>query len=99
MFESGSYRTYPEHVALYEALEASMERANRDEFLTEKDISSRQKSAPHSKQPVEDVPVPDDVNISYSEDTDTAHLPKIKTRPDWLKPILEEDRPATLELD
>ncbi|GKC29291.1 hypothetical protein Tco_1036585 [Tanacetum coccineum] len=91
MFESGSYRTHPEHVALYEALEASMEQTNRDEFLTEKDMScltqppapqssawktsdtreapsssSRQKSAPHSEQPVKDVPIPDDVNISYS---------------------------------
>ncbi|GJR82649.1 hypothetical protein Tco_0153434 [Tanacetum coccineum] len=46
---------------------------------------SKQKSVPHSKQPVEDVPITDDVNISDSEDTDTAHLPKIKTRPNWLK--------------
>ncbi|GKC47793.1 hypothetical protein Tco_1065515 [Tanacetum coccineum] len=113
MFESGSYRSQPEHVALYEALEASMERDNRDEFLAEKDksrkrcqddqdppspptkeseqktpsSSSKQKSVPHFKQPVDEVPIPDDVNILNSEDTDTTHLPKIKTRPDWLKPI------------
>ncbi|GJU16041.1 hypothetical protein Tco_1144007 [Tanacetum coccineum] len=37
MFESGTYRSQPEHIALYEALEASMERDNRDEFLAEKD--------------------------------------------------------------
>ncbi|GKG63168.1 hypothetical protein Tco_0638815, partial [Tanacetum coccineum] len=37
MFESGTYKSLPEHVALYEALEASMERANRDEFIAEKD--------------------------------------------------------------
>nr|GEU41625.1 hypothetical protein [Tanacetum cinerariifolium]GEX92296.1 hypothetical protein [Tanacetum cinerariifolium] len=37
MFESGSYKSLPEHVALYEALEASMKRENRDEFLAEKD--------------------------------------------------------------
>ncbi|GJT93379.1 hypothetical protein Tco_1082224 [Tanacetum coccineum] len=41
MFESGSYKTHPEHVALYEALEASMEWANRDEFLAEKDESRK----------------------------------------------------------
>ncbi|GKB75235.1 hypothetical protein Tco_0942130 [Tanacetum coccineum] len=104
MFENGTYRSQPEHVALYEALEASMERDNRDEFLAEKDkeapsSSSKQKSVPHSEQPVEDVPIPDDMNISDSEDTDTAHLPKIKTRPDWLKPVPEEDRPATPEPD
>nr|GEU42310.1 histone deacetylase 14 [Tanacetum cinerariifolium]GEX50369.1 histone deacetylase 14 [Tanacetum cinerariifolium] len=33
MFEIGSYQSQPEHVALYEALEASMDRDNRDEFL------------------------------------------------------------------
>ncbi|GJY57275.1 hypothetical protein Tco_0456390 [Tanacetum coccineum] len=35
MFESGSYKLLPEHVALYEALEASMERAQKDEFFDE----------------------------------------------------------------
>nr|GEU30821.1 hypothetical protein [Tanacetum cinerariifolium] len=137
MFESGFYKSLPEHVALYEALEASMERAKKDEFLVKKDksrkrrhdnqdhpppppdsdlskkkrhdfdasrskqppapqssarkmsdtrkapsSSSKQQPAPHSKQPVEDVPIPNDVNISYSEDTDAAHLPKIKPSPD-----------------
>nr|GEX47851.1 hypothetical protein [Tanacetum cinerariifolium] len=33
MFESGSYRFQPEHVALYEALKAFMDRDNRDKFL------------------------------------------------------------------
>ncbi|GKB18298.1 hypothetical protein Tco_0852221 [Tanacetum coccineum] len=134
MFESGTYRSLPKHVALYEAPEASMERANRDEFLAKKDksrkrrrndqdppplpdldmskkkrhdydaseapsSSSKQKSAPHSEQPIDDVPIPDDVNILDSEDTDTAHLPKIKSRPDWLKPAPEEDRPATPKPD
>ncbi|GKA40570.1 hypothetical protein Tco_0733163 [Tanacetum coccineum] len=61
--------------------------------------SSRKKSAPYSEQPVEDVPIPDDLNISDSEDTDIAHLPKIKTKPDWLKPVLEEDKLATPEPD
>ncbi|GKD37472.1 hypothetical protein Tco_1257679 [Tanacetum coccineum] len=39
------------------------------------------------------------MNISDSKDTDTTHLPKIKTRPDWLKPVIEEDRPASPEPD
>ncbi|GKC59076.1 hypothetical protein Tco_1086674, partial [Tanacetum coccineum] len=132
MFESDTYKPLPEHVALYKALEASMERANRDEFLAEKDksqkrrcddqdppppppnsdlskkkrhdseapsSSSKKKYVPHSKQPVEDVPIPDDMNISDSEDTNTTHLPKIKTRLDWLKPIPEEDKPTTPKLD
>nr|GEW45330.1 hypothetical protein [Tanacetum cinerariifolium] len=130
MFESCSYKSLPEHAALYEALEASMERANIDKFLAKKDMSrkrrhddqdppppppdsdlsknkrhdsnasrsllsdddgnlaranikqalgreapsssSKQQFTPHSEQLVEDVPIPDDVNILDSEDTDTA---------------------------
>ncbi|GKA53440.1 hypothetical protein Tco_0746755 [Tanacetum coccineum] len=33
------------------------------------------------------------------QDTDSVHLPKIKQRPEWLKPIPEEDRPETLKPD
>ncbi|GKE41580.1 hypothetical protein Tco_1468864 [Tanacetum coccineum] len=41
MFESGTYKSLPEHVALYEALEVSMERANRDKFFAEKEKSRK----------------------------------------------------------
>nr|GEX30945.1 hypothetical protein [Tanacetum cinerariifolium] len=43
MFESVSYQSLPEHIALYEALEASMERANMDEFFDEKDKSRKRR--------------------------------------------------------
>ncbi|GKE14708.1 hypothetical protein Tco_1422285, partial [Tanacetum coccineum] len=66
MFESGTYKSLSEHVALYEALEESMKRANKDEFLAEKDKSRKQRH---------------------------------QARPEWLKPIPKEDRPATLEPD
>nr|GEU30606.1 retrovirus-related Pol polyprotein from transposon TNT 1-94 [Tanacetum cinerariifolium] len=49
MFETGTYKSLPEHVALYEALEASMEGENIDEYLTEKDKSS-QSQAPQSSE-------------------------------------------------
>ncbi|GJV96625.1 hypothetical protein Tco_1548202 [Tanacetum coccineum] len=39
MFESSTYKSLPEHIALYEALEASMARAQRDKFLAEKEKS------------------------------------------------------------
>nr|GEY91885.1 hypothetical protein [Tanacetum cinerariifolium] len=152
MFKSDSYKSLPEHVALYEALEVSMERAQRDEFLAEKDksskrrrddqdppsplldsdlskrrrhdtgaygssqpqahqssawkksntrdaplSSSKQQSGPYAEQPVKDILMPDTANISDSEDTDSVHLPKIKQRPEWLKPILDDERPATPE--
>ncbi|GJY18994.1 hypothetical protein Tco_0390485 [Tanacetum coccineum] len=130
MFESGSYKSLPEHVALYEALEASMERARgMNSDLSKKkrhdsnasgssqppapqssawkttdtreapSSSSKQQSCPHSEQPVENIPMPDTTNISDSEDTDSAHLLKIKSMPEWLKPIPEEDRPTTPEPD
>ncbi|GKE13433.1 hypothetical protein Tco_1416984, partial [Tanacetum coccineum] len=152
MFETGSYKSLLEHIALYEALEASMEWTQRDEFFAEHDksrkrrrddqdppspppdsdlskkkrrgssasgssqpsapqssawktsnirdvpsSSSKQQSGPHSKQPVEDIPMQGTVNISDSEDTSFAHLPKNTPRPEWLKPIPEEDRPGTPE--
>ncbi|GJY23642.1 hypothetical protein Tco_0397300 [Tanacetum coccineum] len=39
MFETSSYKSLLEHIALYEALKASMERTQRDGFLAEKDKS------------------------------------------------------------
>ncbi|GJZ89884.1 zinc finger, CCHC-type, retrotransposon gag domain protein [Tanacetum coccineum] len=59
--------------------------------------SSKQQSGPHAEQPVEDIPIQDSDNISDSEDTDSAHLPKTKQRPEWLKPIPDDERPATPE--
>ncbi|GJU95738.1 hypothetical protein Tco_1320494 [Tanacetum coccineum] len=44
--------------------------------------SSKQQSGPYSEQQVEDVPMPDTTHLSDSEDTDSAHLPKIKSRPE-----------------
>ncbi|GKG60290.1 hypothetical protein Tco_0611891, partial [Tanacetum coccineum] len=43
--------------------------------------------------------MPDTTNISDSEDIDSAHLPKIKQRPEWLKPIPKEERLETPEPD
>ncbi|GJS07311.1 retrovirus-related pol polyprotein from transposon TNT 1-94 [Tanacetum coccineum] len=128
MFETGSCKSLLEHIALYEALESSMELAQRDEFLAEKDkrhdagasgsshpqaplssawkksdtrdaplSSSQQQSGPHAEQPVDDILIQDSDNISDSEDTDSAHLPKTKQRPEWLKHIPDDERPATPE--
>nr|GEU47315.1 hypothetical protein [Tanacetum cinerariifolium] len=111
MFESGSYRSQLKHTTLYEVLEASIDRANKDGFIEETakspwktsntreapSSSSKQKTGPQSKQPVDDVPISDDVHISDIEDIYAAHLLKIKTRPDWLKPAPEEERPKTPE--
>ncbi|GJU69714.1 hypothetical protein Tco_1255973 [Tanacetum coccineum] len=133
MFESGTYKSLPEHIALYEALEASMAQTQRDEFLAEKDMShkrrrddqdphspppdsdiskrrrhdtgasdaptssSKQQFDPHAEQPVKDIPIPDSANIFDLEDTDSAQLPKTKQRPEWLRPIPDDERPATPE--
>ncbi|GJU34736.1 hypothetical protein Tco_1183090 [Tanacetum coccineum] len=114
MFESGTYKSLPGHIALYEALEASMARAQRGEFLAEKDKSRKRRRDDQDPPPlpdsnlskrrrhdtgsyVEDIPIPDYANISDSEDTDSAHLLKIKQRPEWLKPIPDDERPATPE--
>ncbi|GKB85306.1 hypothetical protein Tco_0957578 [Tanacetum coccineum] len=102
MFESGSYKSHPYHKALYKALEVSIDRGNREEFIKAKDKSlqtssakktsnireppssfSKQKPACQSEQSVDDVPIPEDVHLSDSEETGAAHLLKIKTRPEW----------------
>ncbi|GJT72429.1 hypothetical protein Tco_1031715 [Tanacetum coccineum] len=57
------------------------------------------KYASPSEQPIDDVPIPDDVHLSNSNDTGAAHLPKIKTQSDWLKPLPEDKAPETLDPD
>ncbi|GJY58495.1 hypothetical protein Tco_0458387 [Tanacetum coccineum] len=59
----------------------------KDSDQSKKKSSSKQKTAPQFEQSVDDVPIPDDVHISDSEDTNAAHLLKNKKRPDWLKPL------------
>ncbi|GJY39106.1 hypothetical protein Tco_0425470 [Tanacetum coccineum] len=59
--------------------------------------SSKQKQASQSHLSADDIPTSDEVNILDSEDADAAHLPKIRTPDTWLRPLLEEDRPKTLE--
>ncbi|GKE92197.1 hypothetical protein Tco_1573292, partial [Tanacetum coccineum] len=71
------------------ALEASIKRAQRDKFLAEKDKSHKRRHDDQDPPP----PPPD----SDQKDTDSAHLPKTKQRPYWLKPIPDDERPATLE--
>ncbi|GJY91672.1 hypothetical protein Tco_0507454 [Tanacetum coccineum] len=134
MFESGSYRSHPEHTTLYEALEASMDRENREEF-NEEMAKSRKRRRDDQDPPPPPLKVSDqskkkrhdsdasafkqppvqkssawktsdtrkapsnDVHLSNSEDTGASHLPKIKTRPDWLKPLPKEEAPKTPEPD
>ncbi|GKD84082.1 hypothetical protein Tco_1350921 [Tanacetum coccineum] len=119
MFESGTYKSLPEHIALYEALEASMARAERDEFLAKKDKSCKrcrddqdppppppdsdllQQSGPHDEQLVKDIPILDSANRSLQRLARKRYernaSPEEDREPEWLKPILEDDRPATPE--
>nr|GEU62005.1 hypothetical protein [Tanacetum cinerariifolium] len=61
--------------------------------------SSKQKFASPSEHPIDDIPIPDGAYHSDSEDTSVAHLAKIKTRPNWLKPLPEEEAPETPKPD
>nr|GEW42074.1 reverse transcriptase domain-containing protein [Tanacetum cinerariifolium] len=74
MFESGSYKSLPEHVALYEALKASMERANRDEFLAEKDKSCK-------RQRNDQDPPPPPLDSDLKEDRPET------LEPNWFVPL------------
>nr|GFB62910.1 hypothetical protein [Tanacetum cinerariifolium] len=68
MFKSGSCKSLPEHVALFEALEASMERANRDEFLAEKDKSRKRRCDD------QDPPPPPNSNLNKKKRYDSDAL-------------------------
>ncbi|GJV54680.1 hypothetical protein Tco_1455685 [Tanacetum coccineum] len=61
--------------------------------------SSKQKPDSQSEQPTNDISIPDDMHLSDTKDIGDDHLPKIKTKTDWLKPILKEETPETPELD
>nr|GEU33100.1 histone deacetylase 14 [Tanacetum cinerariifolium] len=66
MFETGTYKSLPKHVALYEALEASMECANREELLTKID-KSRKRRRDGQDLP----PSPPDLDLSKRRRQDT----------------------------
>ncbi|GKF90576.1 hypothetical protein Tco_0274277 [Tanacetum coccineum] len=66
MFESSTYRSQPEHVALFEALEASMERDNRDKFLAEKDKSRKRR-----RNEQDPLPPPPDSDLSKKKRHDS----------------------------
>ncbi|GJY72208.1 hypothetical protein Tco_0475911 [Tanacetum coccineum] len=67
MFETGSYKSLLEHIALYKALEASMELAQRDKFLDEKD-----KSFKHRRDDQDPPPPPLDSDLSKKRRHDTG---------------------------
>nr|GFA31315.1 hypothetical protein [Tanacetum cinerariifolium] len=89
MFESGPYESHPDHTTLYESLESSawMTSDSREAPSS----SSKQKPTFQSEHPVNDDPIPEDIHLSKSEVTGVTHLPKIKTRQEWLKPLPEEE--------
>ncbi|GJX15934.1 gag-pol polyprotein [Tanacetum coccineum] len=90
----------PEHAALYEAMEVSMDRENREEFI---DATAKSRKRRRDDQDPPTLPPKDldknDMHLFDLEDIGVDHLPKIKTRPDWLKPILEEETPKTPKPD
>ncbi|GKE56689.1 hypothetical protein Tco_1495874 [Tanacetum coccineum] len=68
MFESSTYKSLPEHIALYEALEASMARAQRDKFLAEKDKSRKRRCDNEDPPP----PLPSDSDLSKKKRHDSG---------------------------
>nr|GEZ37082.1 histone deacetylase 14 [Tanacetum cinerariifolium] len=69
MFKSGSYKSLHEHVSLYEALEASIEWENRDEYLAKKDMS-RQRC--HDDQDPPPPPPDSDLSKKKRHDSDAS---------------------------
>ncbi|GJW37806.1 hypothetical protein Tco_0060726 [Tanacetum coccineum] len=78
MFETGSYKSLPEHIALYEALKASIERAQRDEFLAKKDKSRKRR---RDDQDPPSPPPDSDLTTTYQALAENSLLEK--TRDMW----------------
>nr|GFB90460.1 hypothetical protein [Tanacetum cinerariifolium] len=74
MFESGSYKSLHAHIALYEALEASMERANKDEFFVENGKSRKRRR--HDQDPP---PPPPDSDPTWKM-SDTREAPSSSSK-------------------
>nr|GEZ18796.1 monodehydroascorbate reductase [Tanacetum cinerariifolium] len=92
----------PGHAALYDSLEVSMDLENREEFI-EATAKSRKRRRDDQDPPPPPPPSKDsDQNKKKRHDSDASalkqppdtgadRLPKIKTRPDWLKHVPEEE--------
>ncbi|GJR70436.1 hypothetical protein Tco_0016501 [Tanacetum coccineum] len=83
MFESGSYRSHPEHTTLYEALKASMDRENMEEFNEEMAKSRKRRCDDQDPPP----PPPKDSDQSKKKRHDSDALdskqPSVQTSPAW----------------
>nr|GEW73806.1 hypothetical protein [Tanacetum cinerariifolium] len=88
MFESGSYRLHSVHEALYEALEASMDHDNRDEFF---DATAKPKTPePDWVIPPNDLPKPennwaDAIAKSYKDPEENKLLQETKDMGSFIK--------------
>ncbi|GJS15029.1 hypothetical protein Tco_0409501 [Tanacetum coccineum] len=92
--------TTKEHVYIEKPLRSIPDTLINEEFLMmHLPLLLQAKDCPLIRKPINDVPIPDDVHISDSEDTVAAHLSKIKTRPDWLNHVPKEERSETPEPD
>ncbi|GKA70997.1 hypothetical protein Tco_0777136 [Tanacetum coccineum] len=74
MFESGTYKSLPEHIALYEVMEASMARAQRDKFLAKTD-----KSCKRRRNDQDPPPPPPDSDLTWKK-SDTRDAPSSSSK-------------------
>nr|GFB38597.1 hypothetical protein [Tanacetum cinerariifolium] len=83
MFKCDSYRSLPEHIALYEALEASMDRDNMEEFMDA--MAKSRKRCCNNQDPLLLPPKDSDQSKKKRHDTDAFALqhPQAQTSSVW----------------
>ncbi|GJS34067.1 hypothetical protein Tco_0532449 [Tanacetum coccineum] len=83
MFESGSYRSYPEHATLYNALEVSMDCENREEFIEA--IAKSHKRRRNDQDPPTPPPKESDQSKNKRQDSNASALkqPQAQTSSAW----------------
>nr|GEW26029.1 hypothetical protein [Tanacetum cinerariifolium] len=72
----------------------------REEPESQKEpVEEPTKEVSMDEQPTKDIPSPDDMHVSDPEDTDNAYIPNVPTTTTWFRPLPEEERPASPELE
>ncbi|GJS13849.1 E-beta-farnesene synthase [Tanacetum coccineum] len=86
MFESGSYRSHLEHATLYEALEASMDRENGEEFIEARPKSRHPKRRHDDQDPPPTPPKDSDQSKKkrHESDAHASNLASSFTSSAWM---------------
>ncbi|GJR75733.1 hypothetical protein Tco_0088098 [Tanacetum coccineum] len=83
MFKSGSYKSHPEHITLYDALETSMDRENREEFVEATAKSRKRRRDDQDPPPPPSKDLDQNKKRRHNSDTSASRQPQAQTPSAW----------------